>query len=132
MQIWIQPNLFTGEPIDPVEKKTDSQAEISEQVQLALAVQISIARLDPLAETMVLIANLCKSVSGVDYKIDTYERRQSRQRKRKQQTERKVATEIKKAKSKRERPRKKDDYMPAESPMRQQIDKSFHKRGATQ
>lgn len=55
-------------------------------VQLALNVQLSIAKLDPLQETLKLVSELCEMITGVSYPIDLEERRNTRQRNRQQKS----------------------------------------------
>ena len=55
MAKWIQLDLFTREAIETVPVETQKAARITKTTQLALDVQLSIARLDRLTDTMKLV-----------------------------------------------------------------------------
>ena len=95
-------------------------------VQLALKVQLSIAQLDPLQETLKLIEQLCEQITGVEYPIDLNERHSTYQQQRQQETERAVAKAISTqgAKSKGGRPK---GSKTSNDTLRKQIDASFRK-----
>ena len=57
-------------------------------IQLALNVQLSIAKFDPLQETLKLVSQLCEQITGVSYPIDLAERRNTRLKKRQQESNR--------------------------------------------
>ena len=61
-------------------------------VQMALNVQLSIAKLYPLQETMNLVSELCKQITGIAYPIDLDERRNTRLKKRQQKSNRQLAS----------------------------------------
>lgn len=128
MAKWIQLNLFTGEPMPPRDEKTEKQRKISKQIQLALAVQLLIARLDPLQDTMKLISELCQTITGVSYPINLDERRRSKLQRQQQQTGRNVAAKIQKAKRKRGRPKGSRNPKPIDHTLRKQIDAAYSKR----
>lgn len=93
MPKWTQFNIFTGEPIPPCDDSTDNQQRIPKITQLALQVQLSIARLDPLTDTMKLISELCEQITGITYPVDINVCQKTYQKKRQQQTERAVTAE---------------------------------------
>lgn len=93
VQKWIQLDLFTGEPMPPRTADTEKQERIAKTTRLALEVQLSIARLDRLADTMKLVSELCETLTGVAYPVDINERHRTYQRKQQQQTENAVASE---------------------------------------
>lgn len=87
MPKWIQFDL-TGTPVATTlseDAKQDIRTTRAEK--LALEVQQSIARLDTLQDTLKLVSELCKAVSGVAYPIDLDERRRTRREHRQKQTE---------------------------------------------
>lgn len=51
-------------------------------VQLALDVQLSIAKLEPLEKTFDLVAQLCERLTGIKHPFNLHERRQALQEKR--------------------------------------------------
>ena len=61
--------------------------------QLALDIQLSIARLDKLQDTMKLVSELCERITGIAYPIDIEESRKTHLQELQQKTERVVATE---------------------------------------
>lgn len=105
MAKWVQLDLFTGEPILPAAPCDDKQERIAKTTRLALQVQLSIARLDKLTDTLKKVSELCVSITGIAYPISLEERRRTHQQKRQQETKRAVATETEK--KKRERPKQK-------------------------
>lgn len=61
-----QLDLFTGEIYRHNTIKSDTIASTSRAKQLALEVQLSIARMDKISKTMKLVNALCKVFTGID------------------------------------------------------------------
>lgn len=96
MPKWIQLDLFTGEAIETVLVEEKKAERITKTPRLALEVQVSIARLDPLTDTLKLVSELCKEITGITYPVNLNERRRSKQQRLQQQTEEKVDAEMQK------------------------------------
>ena len=81
----VQLDLFTGDPIQtpPVEKKSE---RIAKTTQLALQVQLSIARMDKFSTTMKRVTKLCEQITGIAYHVDINERHSTNLQKRQQET----------------------------------------------
>lgn len=93
----MQLDLFTGEPIPPSDEKSEKQRRITKTTRLALVVQLSIARLDRLTDTMKLVSELCEQITGIAYPIDFDELHRTYQRKRQHETMRYVTAETREA-----------------------------------
>ena len=96
--------------------------------QLALEVQLSIARLDRLQDTMKLVAALCEQITGIASPFNIDELNRNYQKKQQQEAKRAVATLTQKKKRKRGRPKKSRTHKPDNDPLRQQIDAAFRKK----
>ena len=90
----IQLDLFTGEPIPLCTADTEKQERIRKTTRLALQVQLSMARLDKLTDTMKFVSELCSEITGVAYPVDIDERRRTHQQQRQQASKRAIAAEI--------------------------------------
>ena len=75
MAKWTQLNLFTGETIQPRDEDIEELERIPKINILALSVQLSIARMDRLQDTMKLVSELCECITGIVYSTDIDERR---------------------------------------------------------
>ena len=93
--------------------------------QLALNVQLSIAKLAPLQETMKLVSELCEGITGIAYPINIEESRKTHLQERQKKTERNIASE--KPKRKRGRPKGSKNRKSANDPLRKQINAAFRK-----
>ena len=110
MAKWVQFDM-TGNPVETA-KVSEACREHQRETQtarLALEVQLSIAKLSPLSETLKLVGELCESITGIGYPINLEERTQAKQAKAQRDTEQAIATAPKepiRAKRKPGRPRK--------------------------
>ena len=95
VQKWTQLNIFTGEPILTAAPCEQKQERIRKTTRLALQVQISIARLDALTDTMKLVSELCEQITGITYPVNIDVRQRTYQKKRQHETERAVTAETK-------------------------------------
>lgn len=78
-------------------------------VQLAFNVQYSIAKLDPLQDTLKLVSQLCEQITGVPYSIHPDERRLRLRQERQQEVEQAVATDLQNPGPKPERGREQSE-----------------------
>ena len=95
--------------------------------QLALDVQLLIAKLAPLQDTMKRVAALCEQITGVATPFDIEELNRNYQKKQQQKAKRAITVKQKK-KSKRGRPKKSRTHKSKNNPLRQQIDAAFRKK----
>ena len=93
-----QLDLFTGEAIAIVSPPTKKE-RIAKSVRLAFAVQMSIAKLDNLRDTMKLVGELCETLTGINYPFND----EAGQRRYERKTAKSIATDLKR---KRGRPKK--------------------------
>ena len=96
--------------------------------QLALDVQLSIAKLAPLQDPLKRVGELCEQITGVASPFNIDELNRNYQKKQQQEAKRAVATVTQKKKRKRGRPKKSRTHKSKNDPLRQQIDAVFRKK----